>query len=369
MFDDQIFLSQVRGGISRYFVELIREFSADATHGVDVVMPWRWIRNRHALEAGLGRALPLPGRSRLLRLANRTFPRRSARPEVEHRTFYMRRYLARRSAAPTVVTVYDMIPELFPELFPFGNPHQMKREFVQEADAVICISERTRTDLLQVYGSIQSPIIVTPLGVGSQFRPGAYQQPWLPQKYVLFVGDRHGYKDFPVALESFAEIAHQHDGLRLVLVGGGVLSEREKALASQWGVRDLVTQCDVRDADLPGVYARAQAFVFPSQYEGFGLPTVEAMASGTPVILADSSALPEVGGDAALYFPPGDAAALAALLSQVLGDPAFRKDRINDGRARASAYTWHRTATGTAAAYVAALRLTGSPSAPRPDQT
>ena len=114
---------------------------------------------------------------------------------------------------------------------------------------------------------------------------------------------------------------------------------------------DRVRQLQVTDEALPGVYAQALAFVFPSRHEGFGLPTLEAMASGIPAVLADSSSHPEVGGEVARYFPPGDAAALATVLEELVGDEELRAELGKAGVVRAAGFTWEATARATAVAY------------------
>ncbi len=357
-FDDQVFIMQGRGGIARYFVELIRGFTGSPELGVQPQLGWRWIRNGHALEAGLGRELRVPGGVRarhVLRLANRTADVRRPVSDLMHPTFYDASYLSRRSTPPIVVTIYDMIPELFPDLLskgrPWRRPRMCKREYVRRATLVLCISESTRRDLLRIYGSIDAPTIVTHLGVSHRFAPGALRPSWCPGRYVLFLGNRGGYKDFRVAIESFAELAPGQRGTALVAVGGGTFTAAEEVLISRWGLRDQVFQRDASDEELPGVFGGAAAFVFPSRYEGFGLPTLEAMACGTPTVLADSSSHPEVGGDAALYFPPGDSSTLAAQLRRLLSDDALRRDLSEKGLAQAGRFTWQRTAVATADAY------------------
>ena len=363
-YDDQIFVVQRRGGISRYFVELIREFGEDPSLGVDAELGWRWTRNAHALEAGLGRQLRIVGGSKrpALQAANRIANIGRPEADITHRTYYWAGYLSRRSKAPMVVTVYDMTPELFPELFPRGNPHLQKREYVWRANLVLCISESTRRDLLRVYGPIPSAPIVTHLGVSRRFAPGALRPLWCPDRYVMFLGDRGGYKDFRVALESFAALGPKRRGIALVAVGGGALTAEEEALISTWGLRDRVIQRNISDEELPGVFGGASAFVFPSRYEGFGLPTLEAMACGTPTVLADTSSHPEVGGDAALYFPPGDTSVLTAQLSRLLSDDAFRRDLSEKGLAQAGRFSWRRTAVATADAYRKAAGTGPAPS-------
>ncbi len=248
-----------------------------------------------------------------------------------------------------------MTPELLPETFPLGSPHMDKRAFVEEADLVLCISESTRTDLLSVYGAPRAPVLVTPLGVAPGFALGVRPAKDLPDRYLLFVGNRSGYKDFSVLARAFAA-ARLPDEVTLVAVGGGPLDDDERELLAGLHLTSRVRQVDLSDSDMPGAYADALGFVYPSRYEGFGLPTVEAMSVGCPTILARSSSHPEVGGDAALYFEPGDVDGLVAHLEVVTGDDDVREDLAVRGRARAAGFTWANTARVTAEAYRAAVR-------------
>jgi len=252
--------------------------------------------------------------------------------------------------------VYDMTPELYPDLFRLGNPHGAKREFVERADMILCISESTRRDLLRVFGSVAAPTVVTHLGVSPRFRVGAKPPSWCPDRYLLFVGNRDGYKDFRVALDAFAELAPRHAALALLAVGGGAFTAEETARISRLGLAGRVIQHGVSDDDLPGVFSAATVFVFPSRHEGFGLPTLEALACGTPAVIADSSSHPEAGGDAALYFPPGDSSALAQQLERFLEDGAARRDASARALSHASKFTWRQTALATATAYHEAAR-------------
>ena len=270
--------------------------------------------------------------------------------DLIHHTYYQPEYL-KPHAPPMVVTVHDMIPELFPDLFPKGNPHQWKQEYVRRARVVLCVSENTRRDLVRVYGAIEPPTVVTHLGVGDGFAPGAHRPPWCPDRYVLFIGNRGGYKGFRVALESFAELAPLQPDTFLLAIGGGPFTQDEDALISRWGLRNRVTQRSASDEELPGVYGGAKAFVFPSRYEGFGLPVLEAMACGTPTVLADSSSFPEVGGNAALYFPTGDSSALAVQLHRLFADSELHRDLTAKGLARARHFSWRRTALDTVDGY------------------
>jgi glycosyltransferase involved in cell wall biosynthesis len=346
--DDQIFTLQTRGGISRYFTELMHAYGADAGLGVELTGGQVWTANRHQLDSGLGRRLR--GRLADPRVATAVNRLRSpGRPDIVHHTFYDAAYLNRRVGRLRVVTVYDMIPEVYPELFPSGNPHLAKRAFVERADLVLSISAATHRDLVSVYGESRAPVVVTPLGVHDNFGPGGPRQADLPHRYVLFVGNRAGYKDFDVLAQAFAGLSDPD--VQLVVVGGGPFDELERARLTELGIAGRVVHCSLDDASLRRAYAHALCFVFPSRHEGFGLPTLEAMACGCPTVLVDSSSHPEVGGDAALYFPPGDVAALRHRLIELVESPTLRADRAQAGIRRAALFTWERTARATADAY------------------
>ena len=353
-FDDQIVMYQHRGGVSRYFVELVRGLRSDARLGVSVDFDWHDSTNEHAVAAGLGVHTGWQRRRDELSRRGPSFLRRP--PDVIHPTWYFPARVPPRSGPPIVVTVFDMIPELMPEFFPGGSPHLAKEEYVRRATAISCISENTRRDLLEIYGGLDAVAEVVHLAVGPEFRPRLPRPDGLPADYVLFVGNRGLYKDFSVALDAFADVRSEHPELHFIVVGGGPWKPAETAEIERWSLADAVHLFDASDRTLPAVFANALVFVFPSRYEGFGLPTLEAMASGTPVIAADSSSHPEVGGDAALYFPPGDAAALGAQMLRLLSDSLLASTLVARGIERASSFTWRGTAEGTRDIYRRTLR-------------
>ena len=342
-FDDQIVNHQPRGGVSRYFVELASAFRDDPDLGVTIDLDWRASTNVHAVAAGLGRSTD-PRRRRLERVVRR-LPSLSRRPDLVHPTYYYPVGLPAKDGPPMVVTVVDMIPELLPEFWPDRNPHLAKEAYARQADAIVCISESTRNDMLRLYGPLDGLVEVVPLAVSAEFAPGRPALPGLPDGYLLFVGNRAMYKDFAVAAEAFAGIRAVYPDLILAVVGGGKFTKAEREALRRLSIEQSVQRIEARDDDeLAAVFGGALAFVFPSRYEGFGLPTLEAMASGTTVVLADSSSHPEVGGDVALYFPPGDADALGSQLLRLIGDAELRASLVGRGLERAAGFTWHRTA-------------------------
>ena len=351
--DDQVFLLQPRGGISRYFTEVLRQFSSDATLGVSAEVAARWVRNEHLVEAFPGQyRVPSPWLRRrpLMQFANRT-QRPGSRPDVVHHTHYGAEALSRFPGIPRICTIYDMIPELMPQEFPDGNPHMLKKRYVEECDAIICISETTRRDLLATYDVGDKPVEVTHLAVSDHFRPSGGPQPKLPDRYVLFIGHRGGYKNADILMRAMSGVAQQNSDVWTVLVGGGALTTAESARAESLGIGDRVLQIDPPDQDLPDVYAKSAAFVFPSRYEGFGLPVLEALAAGTPALLANTAIFREVAGTAGVYFDPDDDQQLASLIDTCLTDRDNRQRLASAGRRRLEEFSWHRTAQQTAQVY------------------
>ena len=357
--DEQIFAIQRFGGISRYFAELSQQFLEHSDLGVDLFTAPTPVFNDYLIRGLHGRpAMPGSYPSTHLRSMARMMLRRRhrARIDVVHHTFYLPRFLRDFPGAKRVVTIYDMIPERFPGSFRRQDFLTSKRQFVDAADEVICISHSTREDMHHFLGDIRSEVRVIHLGVDADFfaRQSAPLATW-PHEYLLFVGKRGQYKDARTLFSAFSRIKDQFAGLQLVLVGGGALTTGEVSELGTLGIADRVTHQNLADEQMPAAYRHAQAFVFPSRYEGFGLPALEAMASGTPTILCRSASLPEVGGQAAVYFEPGDVDGLAGALQEVLGSQSVRERLRMAGLERAREFPWYRTADQTAAAYSDAL--------------
>jgi len=255
---------------------------------------------------------------------------------------------------PSVVTAHDLAIYRNPEWFPDGQwlsvQHVVPRS-LRRADRVICVSNSTARDVAALLGVPHDRLRVVPLGVDPAFRPqppeviaGVRRRLDLPERFCLFVSTIEPRKNLPVLLDAWA---HLEDRLPLVVAGatGWRAQEIEAKLERANGdVRRLGT---VAREDLPALYSAAACLCHPAWYEGFGLPPLEAMACGTPVVASDRSSLPEVVGDAGLLVDPADPDAWTEALERVLGDEALRDDLRRRGRARAASFTWTRTARET----------------------
>lgn len=353
-FDEQIFAIQRYGGISRMFAQLARQFVLDPIDQVHLLPFDAPVVNRYLLDhPDISQPLGArEARNEWTALAH-YLARLQTHPDCEivHNTFYLPHGLAPVKGAKRIVTIHDMIPERLPHTRRRLDRLTLKRRYVQRADHIICVSQATRDDLEEIYGPLQVPVSVVHHGVDERFRPDVPKLDVFPERYVLFVGNRGQYKDARVLFEAFAQIAPDFPDVHLLCVGGSGLSAKEVQWLTERGIRDRVSQRYLSDDGIASAYAHAEVFVFPSRFEGFGLPALEAMASGAPVILANATSLPEVGADAAKYFPPGDVSELAAALSSVLEDRSQRDLLIARGRERAAGFTWRAAAQKTADAY------------------
>ena len=355
LFDDQIFVTYRRGGMSRYFAELIREYSSGEA-GVEPSTPYRWVVNEHLAHLNpqrfrIARRGPLR-RQKVRRVANGGIALGSPRPDIVHHTFYDPRWL-KPTDAKRVTTVVDMVPELFPEYA--AGMHRSKRDYVASSEAVLCISETTKADLLRLYGDPGVPVEVTHLAAGEELADPRPRLPATPWPYLLFLGNRGWYKNFELALKAFARVATQHRDLHLLCVGGPPLQDDEATAIRERGLAQRVHHTWLSDDDLPAAYQHAEAFLFPSRYEGFGLPVVEAFTAGCPAVVSDIECFREVAADGAVFVGPDDVEATAEAVSRLLVDADHRRRTVELGRAVAARYSWQLTAKRTAEVYRAIL--------------
>ena len=248
-----------------------------------------------------------------------------------------------------VITVHDLTYKCFPELLQVETLRNLERHMTREvalADAIICVSNSTRDDLLRLYEVDPRRAITIHSGVNIPATGDRRPATDLPQRYILFVSTIEPRKNLDVLLDAFESLRARgaYDGALVITGRIGWKSERIAARLRRPGIHHLDY---VRASELEAVYQRAEVFVFPSLYEGFGFPLLEAMALGVPAIAARSSSLPEIGGDAALYFEPNDARELERLITSVIADPALRAEMIARGRARAAAFRWSDAAAKT----------------------
>lgn len=356
MFDHRIFIEQTHGGVSRYFAALAAR------------LPQNGVRPRICAPLYINsylERLPSPvvwGKQvrpgRLTMAAGRRlgalivpWAARIDRASVVHETFF-RAARSGPAKTPVVLTVYDMIHELFSGVGGGERVVAWKKASIERADAIVCISENTKRDLLRFYPETAGRVSVTLLG----FDPAT--APLLPapasgadRPYLLFVGARGAYKNFAGLVEALAMSRILKRDFDLLCVGGGAFSDEERRALSAAGLDRQTRHIEASDQALHLLYGNAAAFVYPSLYEGFGIPPLEAMAAGCPVVTVRSSSIPEVCGDAVEYSAPGDSESLMAGIENVVTSPARAAALRAAGTARIALFSWERCAAETAAIY------------------
>ncbi|MFN3650200.1 MAG: glycosyltransferase family 4 protein [Armatimonadota bacterium] len=269
---------------------------------------------------------------------------------------------------PVVTTIHDIAFRRFPELFPLKHRlllNALIPRSARHAAAVITGSEATRRDLLELYDLPPEQVFVTPYGVDPVYSPGdreaaraaVRRRLRIPVPYILAVGVLQPRKNLPRLVRAYNRIA-RHIPHRLVLAGkeGWAPDELREAVDEAPPGKDPIFAGYVADADLPDLYRGADLFAYPSLYEGFGLPPLEAMACGTPVLTSNTSSLPEVVGEAAITVDPRDTNAIADGMRRLLEQEPLRARLSAAGLRRAGEFDWRRTARETVRVYEEVLR-------------
>lgn len=361
-FDHQIFTQQSYGGISRYFVRLMQGLIT-LGHQADAIAPIH--RNRYLKDLPPERVHGVelerfpPKTGRIFGVVNDQLSKlkmRGMAPDVIHETYYSGQLLC-PAAKGRFITVYDMIHEKYAAGFSARDPAtKYKRLAVGRADHVICISHSTKNDLCALFDVPEHKVSVVHLGFEKFGQPASAvaastaKQPQRP--FLLYVGSRGGYKNFPRMLKAVASRSALQGALDVVAFGGGAFNADELALISTLGFApQAVRQVGGGDEVLGSLYADAAAFVYPSVYEGFGLPPLEAMAHNCPVVTSNSSSMPEVVGYAGEYFDPLDVEAQSDAICKVVFDAQRRSQLIELGGQRLPMFSWDRCALETQAVY------------------
>lgn len=354
-FDHQAFTLQSYGGISRYYTSLayellmrgetvkvfaglhrnnyISELPNNAVSGVRLnKYPLKTVRAFQWLNTGIGEAKVSLWK-----------------PDIIHKTYYSTSPDLFNSALK-ITTVYDMIHELFSKDFGKADKTTHRKKIVcQSVDHIICISHSTKRDLVDLFNIDEAKVSVVHLGVDlSVFQKPKIKNEFENRPYLLYVGARGGYKNFDKLLDAAAASPIVKNKILLVAFGGGQFNKKEKMRIQELGFNaGQVVQVSGTDDLLASLYAHARCFIYPSLYEGFGLPPLEAMAAGCPVVSSNTSSMPEVTNKAASYFDPTNVEELRSAIDSVVSSDQRRHELVQLGYDNIKLFSWKKCANET----------------------
>lgn len=341
LIDHQTFSMQLYGGISRYFANIHHTIESRDDIKSDIGILYTknyYLKDYKApLNNLLGRFLLKKERKRYnwnMKYSNYHIQKNDF--DILHPSYY-HPYFLKQTKKPFVITVHDMIHEKFPEFFDINDEYvRYKRICVENAAQIIAISESTSQDLQNILGVSKNRITVVHHGYQMNIEepdiiPVSQNTKGMDQPYLLYVGDRRGYKNFPSFVTAMCPLLHKEKDLKLICAGGGAFGEAEEEMIRRLKLELKVTQINATDLQLKSLYQNALAFIFPSLYEGFGLPILEAFKYNCPVIASDQPCFKEIGDEAIAYFNPRDQHNLLTTVEQVITSQSTRQNLIQKG--------------------------------------
>jgi len=301
------------------------------------------------------RALTLLGMSKHPLLMNRKYSMQKIKEgdfDIFHPTYYDAYFYNQLTSKPFVLTIYDMIHEKFSGIY-FKPDHPViinKKYLATKASKIIAISENTKNDIIKIYNIDEKNIHVVHLA--NSLKYDSINSNELREKYILFIGERQAYKNFKFFVKSIAPLLFEQRDLKLLCCGSVNFNTEEKQLISELKLEGRVLHKVINnDTSLAFLYHNALAFIFPSLYEGFGIPILEAFSCGCPVVISNTGSFTEIGGDAAQYFDPRSESSILQVISEVLNDDCKRSNMKQRGFKQLEKFSWEKTAQLTKEIY------------------
>jgi len=362
LYDHQMFSYQKFGGITKYFVELIKYITAENQCNLSLLFSENQYLKENKNIFKTTNLLPkkeFKGKAtakEYLAILNKTYSSyriSSNNFDLFHPTFYDS-YFLDILKKPYVVTVHDLIEFKYKDTFFKNSLNRLHMEkVIGNAHRIIAISENTKNDLLKTFNLDPGKIDVIYHGfndINKRKKTNHFG------KYMLFVGDRGSYKNFLGLAEAVSGLLKRDTGLKLVCVGKPFIPE-EIELFQQLGIDKQLFALNVDESTLNELYSHALVFVYPSFYEGFGMPILEAFSNNCPVCLSDASCFPEIAGEAAAYFDPHDKDSMAECIEKVIHDNDVAEKLRKAGKTRLQDFSWQKTSEMTLETYQKALQV------------
>lgn len=365
LYDNIIFITQNYGGVPRYFFELMNYYKKN--HSLDFRFPIAYSENEYLKDTDIAPWIKKIKQSGILKIGeirknlrrlNQFLVRKNIKfqkYDIFHPTFYDGYYLDMIGDKKFIITIHDMIQEIFPNDF-INDPSQAakyKKMCAYRADKIIAVSQNTKNDIIRFYPDID-PGKIEVIYHGNPFdRFNNSKKPDIdvPEKYIFYVGNRNIYKNFNFFAKSIAPLLQEDKNIKLMIAGSCPITEDETYILNALNIKDSVIYHRAKDEELLYLYQNALCFVFPSLYEGFGFPILEAFGAKCPVIASNRSSLPEVGADACQYFDPENQDSILYTVKKVIYDESLRQSMVEKGIQRAKDFSWEKTALQTKKVY------------------
>jgi glycosyltransferase involved in cell wall biosynthesis len=357
-YDHQKFSTQKYGGISRYFANLVDAIKH--TDDFEYVLGVYYTTNHYLnqrpwfLKNVVAETLLESDHSRKIYMINEQYCRfllSKNKYDIFHPTYYDPYFLGKLTK-PLVTTIHDMTYERLPEYFWANDPLTFhKRLSVEHADKIIAISETTKRDILEYTTAREEQIEVVYHGIDLETPLEFAVIPGLPENYLLYVGDRSGYKNFYLFMNAFSKIHNKFPDLQVILTGGGKLGIADVELIKRLKLEDRIQHVNATDEELNTLYQRAMLFVYPSLHEGFGLPILEAFKAQCPILLSDTDCFREIAQDAAGFFSARSLDDLVDSITMLITSESKRQDLVAKGNVRLLEFPMKKSTDETLAVY------------------
>jgi len=364
LYDHQIFSSQKYGGISRYFHELMKEFdeldSIECSTSLSLSNNYYLSDKKYVNYRDFLPRIKFRGKIRLFNIFNKIQTIKELNKQdfdIFHPTYYDPYFLEYIGDKPFVLTIHDMIHEKFKDMMSIKDyTSTNKKKLANKANRIIAVSENTKQDIVDMLDIDQNKIDVIYHGNSLIVENTIIDNNILPEKYILFVGSRWTYKNFNRFISGILDILHNDEKLFVVCVGGGKFNDNEIQLFYDLKINERVSQYTLDDNKLPSFYKNALIFVFPSLYEGFGIPILESFACDCPVVCSNASSLPEIADNGAEYFNPYDSESISTAVKNVLNSSERKQILKQNGKDRLKKFSWEKTAEETKKIYESVIQ-------------
>jgi glycosyltransferase involved in cell wall biosynthesis len=360
LYDHQCFVQQQYGGVSRYHYQLIKELNK--LKDVEAKLSLKYSNNFYINEDksfNVKRFFPnnkFYFKRTILDYINRISTNHTLERgdyDIFHPTYFNPYFLNHLNDKPFTLTVYDSIHEKYPEIInSIDKTLENKKVLLSKAELILAISNCTKNDLIEIYNipaeKIEVVYLAASLNKQMAVNKGKFN---LPEKYILYVGNRDFYKNFNNFILAVEPLLKEHKDLYLIAAGGGMFSKDELKLFENKNLKNKIIYKSADDTSLATLYSNAVAFIFPTLYEGFGIPALEAMNCDCPVVMSNTSSLPEVGGDATIYFDPTKTADMTEKIESVIFNKELREGLVKKGVIQRNKFSFEKTALNTKMIY------------------